>query len=280
MNQTYNMLRLLVLIVCLGSWSESVAQDKLWTVGTAKTVPKGTLEASLFHPWKYGVTGRFELSAQPVAFLIAPHVQAKYTWLDKQVKVASVHSVSYPSLFMRTIGKWQRWGAIDAHEQVPNMVAFKNELIVSYMLKKATSCTAENFLVSLKVGVKNALRWDENTMGYINKAPFFHHSATVQPNYVRYVGADLDAYLTEKLDYSIDADFLQVRGEIKRWLGQHKAILIWKPNDKWRLAGGYKIVAGTFLNDFEFRVLPLIDATYIWRKKRSKEMELFKQKMF
>ena len=90
------------------------AQRTIWTIGTARTVPKGQAEFGILHPMQIGVTETFEFSTQPLLTLaLAPNFGLKKRWyVDDLWMISSQHRYSMPTLLMRAMGESGRFESI------------------------------------------------------------------------------------------------------------------------------------------------------------------------
>lgn len=251
---------------------------EIWTVGTAKTIPQGHLDVSLFRPTRYGITKTFEVSAQPIAFIVFPNGQVKKTWYDREFSVATVHGLNYPTIFLNMVRKNDNPELIPIDSVVPQLFVFKNEVIASKMLKEATSCEAANYLLSLKVGAQFAVKFKKSTLPYIYKPIIYQRTSVYHDKLLWYVGADLDAHLNEFINYSVDIDFLSIGLGIDDWAIEHKGMIMWKLTNSLMAMVGYKFSFGTYLGNPGFGIYPMADIswTYKFKKLKREQLNLFK----
>ena len=258
----------------------SNAQLEIWTVGTAKTIYQGHLEVNIFRPWRYGITKTLEVSSHPLAFPIFPNAQIKKTWFDRNIAIATVHGINYPTVALNLQRKRniEDWIPIDS--VVPQLIVIKNEVIVSKMLKAATSCEAPNYYLSLKAGIQFALKFKESTLPLIQKPIIYQRTCVYHDQVLWYVGAKLDAHLTEIINYSVDLNFLSVGIGIDDWAVEHKGLLMMKLTNSLMVMGGYKLSYGTYPKGNQLKIYPLIDLswTYKFKKAKKQELDLFKDK--
>jgi len=255
----------------------SYSQMEIWTVGTAKTIPQGHLEISLLRPARYGLTKSFELSAQPIIFPVFPNAQVKKTWYDGKFAIASVHGINYPSLFLKIARKDKPDALIPQDSIVPQLIAIKNEIIGSIMLKEATSCEASNYYLSVKIGTQFALKFGESTLPDIEKPVLYPRTSIYHDTLLWYVGVDLDAHLNEIINYSVDVDFLSVGLKFGDWAIEHKGMLMVKLTNSVMVMAGYKFSYGTMPSKNRFGFYPMADIswTYFFKSVKSKQLNLF-----
>jgi hypothetical protein len=260
------------------------AQYELWSVGTAFTAPEGQLDVSVFRPARYGITKTLEVSAQPWVFVIFPNAQVKKTWYKKEIAIATVHGINYPSWSMNMLRKKDKEGYIPVDSVVPQMLVFKNEVIISYMLKKKTTCEAANYLLSLKLGTQFAWHLKEGNIPPMEKPVIYPLTSVYQKDFLWYAGLDIDGHLNSWINFSADIDFLSVNF-IDDIAIEHKGMLMTALTNSLMLLVGYKVFYGTYPSgDSQLAVYPLVDISwkYTFKQRKAKQLDLFesKDKMF
>jgi hypothetical protein len=255
----------------------SFSQMEIWTVGTAKTIPQGHLEISILRPARYGITKKLEVSAQPLIFPVFPNAQIKKNWYDGKFAIASVHGINYPSLFLKLKRSNKPNALIPRDSIVPQLFVIKNEIIGSIMLKEPTSCEASNYFLSIKIGAQFALKFGKSTLPDMEKPVIYPRTSVYHDTLLWYVGADLDAHLNERINYSVDLDFLSVGLKIGDWAIEHKGILMIKLTNSLMVMAGYKLSYGTMPTKNRFGIYPMADIswTHQFRQIKSKQIDLF-----
>ena len=254
------------------------SQLEIWTVGTARTIPKNRLEVSAFRPARYGLTNSLEVSAQPFAFVFFPNAQIKKNWINKSISVATVHGLNYPTMFLNFARKRNREDIIPIDSIVPNLIVVKNEVIISKILKEGESCEAENFLLSLKIGAQFALKFGESTLPLIEKPIIYQRTSVYHDKLLWYVGADLDGHINGFLNFSVDVDFFSVGAGIDDYAIEHKGLVLMGITNSLTVAGGYKISYGSYSAGNQFFIWPLIDISwkYNFKTKKPQQLDLFR----
>ncbi len=267
---------LILLLIFLFS-QKSYSQQEIWTVGTAKTIPKKNLDLSVFMPLRYGITNTLEVFGQPYAFLILPNVNIKKMWLDKEWKISTVHGLNYPTIFLRTIRKFDIEKSIPRDTAVPQIVAFRNEILFSKMLKKKTSCNPSNYLLTIKLGAKFAYKSEKPRFLPILRPVIFQETSIYHDNILLYIGVDLDGHIDETLDFTLDLDFQSVGVDMKYWAIQHKGLLRWHAGKRTTIVVGYLASYGNYPDKNRVYIMPLIDLIWRFKAKRGKELKLFEE---
>ncbi len=263
-----------LLLVASFSYSQ-----EFWTVGTAKTVEHRNFDASLLRATHYGLTPTLEIAAHPVLFLALPHVNFKKTWYDGSFKIATIHGFHYPKFALSIIRDLKIGNLIHPDSLIPSIYAFRNEIIVSFLLKKKTSCTPPNYLLSIKLGNKFAFM-NDSTLPVIDKPYLYQETAIYHPKQkLWYLGVDLDGHLTQSIDFSVDME-LQTIDLISDWAVSHKGLLRIPVGERSTFTAGYWLSYGSYPTKNQFAIVPFIDYSWIIVRKNKKEMSLFKEKMF
>jgi len=271
---------LLVLIILI---SQSVTAQEIWTLGTARTVPIGTYETGIFSPLRYGLTRTLELQTHAIEFPVYPSFGVKKYWgkLPYNILLATNHWVYVPSIALNLERKLQLFGYVPGTYAPYGFIAtFKNELILSKVLVERTSCSEENYWLSLTLGVLNAIPKQDSANFALPYHILYPRTAIYHDTTVWYVGLDLDGRITSSLDFSADVDFLSIGWGVDYMAIEHKGILLYHATEKLSMAIGYKFIWGNYpVDGISIGIAPVFDIIYRF-KFRGKELELFEDKMF
>ncbi len=256
----------------------ALSQMELWTVGTAKTIPEHHLEISIFRPARFGITKSLEVSANPFAFFILPHAQIKKNWYNRRLSIATVHGINYPKIALNKLKKRNKADYLDKDVIVPTIFALKNELIISKLLKPKTTCNADNYLLSLKLGVQFAIKSKNSTLTNIEKPLLYPRTEIYHKRTLWYAGLDLDARFNSFINYCIDIDYLSLGGDIKDYAIEHKTLIMTKLTNSLTIAAGYKLAYTTYDDKqaASLYIAPLIDISWVYKFPKRKEVGLFK----
>lgn len=266
----------------------SIAQNPLWTVGTAYTLDDREFQLSIFEPAAYGITDRLEVQSFVWPFIYTPNIFVKYQWskLNLSNKVApqwvigSRHGMYYPTILLKKIQKRQTNYPssndliIPKHTQTPSILAFQNELYFSRYLKN-DRCEGPNYLLTIKLGLQFAKEWGESTLPTINYPIFYPRTAIYHDTVLWYIGLDFDAHLNEYLNYCVDVEFLSVDWDVKDFAIEHKAMIIWPVLKRMSIIAGYKLSYGSLPLEKKLMFMPVIDLMWNFNHK-PRENGLFK----
>lgn len=268
---------LLILFLPLSAFS----QTKIWSVGSALTVPHRHLELSMFRASRFGLTKRLEISTKPLTLFVFPHVQLKKTWYKAGTfSFATAHGFYYPSNAMKVLKKRKIKDYLNENDSIPKIFAFKNELIFSKFLKKRTTCDYPNYLLSLKLGVQFANVNNDSTFGHIEHPILYPRTEIYHKRTLWYAGLDLDARLTRTINFCIDVDYLSLDddSDVKDYAWEHKFLLMGELTNSVSISGGYKLCYTTYRERHRTTIywFPLIDISWVYKfKSKKKEMGLF-----
>jgi hypothetical protein len=120
-----------LLSVCLfmatapaGADTPQMAQDQ-----SANTLPRGSLQLSLFQLSRYGVTDDVEVAAQPFMFVF-PQVEVKARWYKRGPhQLAARLRVAYPTFLMRALVGKGALALLPEGTRVPQALMLEPELI-------------------------------------------------------------------------------------------------------------------------------------------------------
>jgi hypothetical protein len=247
------LISLLVVSLCLSQPKEQL--HKNWSSGTAFLLPEGRMEIGIFQPMRYGWSKSVEFSIHPLAAFIIPNLSMKWSHGQKSgYKVATRHSISYPTLLLRTVSKKGIGGMISPEFQIPHMISIYNEVIVS---KKLSS----SHLLSVKSGISFALKsgdLDENAT--IDLPIIFPRLAVYHQGYGFRFGSDLHGKFYRKWDYLIDADVFYTPRGGENFALEHKGLLLWNKSERFQFCIGYKLVYGEYPFGSQWHLfLPILD---------------------
>lgn len=263
----------------------------IWTIGTAKTLPKNELDLNLFYASQYGITNNIELQTKPLWYYKFPNAALKIQWWKKPARrnknffkklgiiITTKHGAYYPTPLMNFIqDKKIRNIEFDTVE-INRLIAIKNEIYISFLLRKNRECSeSKRNILTLKLGNQQIIEKKGKPQYTITKnALTYRHTNILSNNNLWYIGIGLDGKLNYKIFYSIHLDFYTVNIPIDSWGIDNYGLIYWYMGQKkkFRTAIGYTL-SYTSQPDIQPAIYPLIDFTYIIKiKRRNKRNELF-----
>jgi len=286
-------MKLKITIILLFISITTFSQNRLWTTGTARTIPKGDVHLSMFYFSKYGVTQYFEIQSKPLWWIKYPNINGKFTWYyhkgqvhknflrSRDYLIGSIHGFNYPTWALRTAQRKGYVGGIIPPEAIiPSIFAFRNEILFTTIIKKRKTCYNSNFLVTLKLGHKFALKTGEATLPYFDNALYNRESAIYRDLSLYYTGIDFDAKLSYGLNYTVDLDFYSVGINTDNWSVEHKGLIYWKMGnrERVRIVVGYKLAYSNYTT-MKGSISPFVDFTYMFHPRSNKHSQLFQKRV-
>jgi hypothetical protein len=246
-------LSIFILIFSISLYS----QITIWTIGTARTVPKGSAEFGILHPLQVGVSETMEISTQPLLTLgLAPNLQVKKLWWVGNIMVATQHRYNMPTLLIRAMGDIdQRFTYIPDTSRIPYLFGIGNDILVTANLGPET-------IFTWKLGGDFGLKTGENTMPEIYQPFLYPRTAIYFNKFVWNFGMDIDGNIYKKFNYSADMDFYSIGLKIDDWALEHKGYFIYNHSVNFAAMAGYKISYGRYPEGRRFYIAPVIDLIF------------------
>ncbi len=253
--------------------SSAIGQVTIWTIGTARTVPKGSAEFGILHPLQIGLTETLELSVQPLLGLsFAPNVSVKKLWWSGNIMIATQHRYNMPTLLLRKMGEMERFSYIPDTSKIPFIFSIGNDILI-------TTAVGTETIFSWKVGADFALKTGENSLPEIYQPFLFPRTAIFHNKFVWNLGADLDGNIYKNFNYSADIDFYFIGLKVDNWALEHKVYFIYNHSIKFAALVGYKMSYGSYPTGNRFYIIPVVDLIFkinteppkpvpgLWRKQ-------------
>jgi len=290
---SFQLKALLIFILGIFFSFSTFSQRRIWTVGTANVLGNKDIRAALFQPSGYGLPHEMEIISQPVLLFIAPNVSLKKQWYkNKKFSVASKHGVYFPSYFLKQVAKTDLFSPYPNLSEIPSIVSFKNELLISYGIGASTcpAFTSTEFnrentfkgpttIFTFKLGVQNGISLDNSNIDFfIIDSYLFHHTYHYIDKFAFFTGLDIDGYWYKNFDYGVDVDFMMLTNNY--WTVEHKAMVKWDSGRKFfNFILGYQASYGSYPNGNRFFIGPFIDFVWILRHDKF-NYGLFGKKLF
>jgi hypothetical protein len=247
---------LISFFVVQSAFSQAPAQfHKNWLSGTAFLLPEGRMEIGIFQPLRYGWSRSIEFSIHPLAAFIIPNLSIKWSHGQKSGHIyATRHSITYPTLLLRTVSKEGIGGLISPEFDIPHIVSIYNEIIVSKEI-------SANHLLSYKAGIAFALKSDDLAeRATIDLPIIFPRLVTYFQGYNFRFGGDLQGIFFRRWEYLVDADVFYTPGGEENFAFEHKGLLLWNKSERFQVCVGYKLVYGEYPFGRQWHLLlPILD---------------------
>ena len=226
-----------------------------WYSGTALILPPGRMEIGIFQPLRYGWSKSIEFTIHPLAAFIIPNLSLKWSHGQRsQYFYATRHSISYPTLLLRTVSKEGIGGLISPEFDIPHILSIYNEIIVSTKI-------AANHLLSYKAGIAFAIKSADLDKGTTIDLPIiFPRMAAYYHGYNFRLGSDWQGKFLKRWHYLVDFDLFFTPGSDENFALEHKGLILWNKSDRFQLCIGYKLVYGEYPFGRQWHLLfPLLD---------------------
>ena len=253
----------LLFSICFGD-----AQN--WKSYSANILPKKRFEVGLFQPFRYGYSETLEYSTYPLWFFVMPNLTLKKSHEKfSGYNMASKWSLFYPRPILNMVSKKGIGGFIDPTIDIPMMLGFSFSLILTKPMSDMD--------ISFNSGIDIGLALDDLDDRVNIELPLLYHRLSVfHNNYGFHTGFDLEKNITDQFSVLVDLDFSILPGMdtkdtdsgITKLLGEysfeHKALLIYRKSETFRLLTGYKFVFGEYPFGPESRLLPFLPLVDSW----------------
>ena len=253
----------LLFSICFGD-----AQN--WKSYSANILPKKRFEVGLFQPFRYGYSETLEYSTYPLWFFVMPNLTLKKSHEKfSGYNMASKWSLFYPRPILNMVSKKGIGGFIDPTIDIPMMLGFSFSLILTKPMSDMD--------ISFNTGIDIGLALDDLDDRVNIELPLLYHRLSVfHNNYGFHTGFDLEKNIADQFSVLVDLDFSILPGMdtkdtdsgITKLLGEysfeHKALLIYRKSETFRLLTGYKFVFGEYPFGPESRLLPFLPLVDSW----------------
>ena len=248
-------------------------QTTIWTIGSARTVPKGSAEFGILHPLQIGLTETLEVSMQHMLGLsLAPNISIKKLWWVGNIMIATQHRYNMPTMLLTAMGDMERFAYIPDTSKIPYIFSIGNDILI-------TAAVGPETILSFKMGGDFALKTGENTLPEIHQPFLYPRTATYSEKFVWNLGLDVDGNIYKNFNYSADVDFYSIGLKVDDWALEHKGYFIYNHSIKFAALVGYKMSYGSYPDGNLFYIAPMVDLIFkinaeppkpvpgLWRKQ-------------
>ncbi len=231
------------------------------TNGTAFTLAPKEIEVGIFQPLRYGFSETEEFSTHPILFFLMPNVEYKHLWMKTETSAFSIkHSLYYPTPLLKTISKKGIGGIISPEFEIPQMISIWNSFIYSFELSENKLITT---YASLALSFSNKTIDERTTIDL----PLVYHRMLVYyyNNYLLSFGTSLDGEISEKLNYSIDADLFFAPSAENNYSIEQSVLIGYQFSNKLKASVGYKFIFADYPFGKQKNIFPLIDLSWSFK---------------
>ncbi len=275
---------LLLVIIYTNSYSQyRKFTAPIWTIGTANTIKKHDLHLNALYYSQYGITDKIELQTKPLWWYKFPNLAVKIKWWNKASRpgktffekqgmiFSSKHGIYYPTPLMNYVSA-KSIKNINFGSNISGILVFKNEALLSILVKKNKGCYSSFKIFTLKIGNQTAILNKSSDYILSNNSLLYRETSMFGDKSLWYVGLDYDNKLSYGLNYSFDIDFYSIGFDMSSYIIEHKGIVYWYWGYRHRIrpALGYQL---SFTNhpNVPLGFYPLFDISYLFSVKKSKK---------
>jgi hypothetical protein len=222
----------------------------VWSNGSALTIEDGRFELGLTSEWRYGLEDDLEISTQPIADLLFPHLGAKKHWGSQGPwHLASAHSIGLSSVFLGQVAREGSGGLLPADLEIPFSFLLGADALVSRELGAGWLTFGAGLTLGPTFG-------DETP---ILDFPFLYprFAALNAP-----VSSQLEARLEGQLGwlgYAVELALYAWPGLDRGWAFEQALALAIVPSDHFRLELGVRTSVADYPIGTRFHALPTFD---------------------
>jgi len=248
-------LALAVVLICVDL---AQAQSSLVvSSGSAQTIPKNRLELSLFQLWRYGVSDKVEIAAQPLMFLV-PQIEAKVAWWSqKHVTLGTRQRVSYPTPLLNTLATDGAFGLLPKTSRIPQSVIFDLDGLLTVEV-------APRHMLTPWIGASVAPRGSTANMPLLDFPFLYSRFAVLKTTAVYRVGVDYNGYLGDHLRLAADIKVFVLPVIAGGYSCEPGLSLRWLAAKHVALEGGGRMEFARFPAGNQFHYLPYVDVLLAW----------------
>jgi len=265
-------IKLLILITILSSSTTVFSQRTIWTIGTARTVPKGQAEFGILLPTQIGLTESLEFSTQTLLSLaLAPNFSLKKRWYDDNVwMIATQHRYCTPTLLLRAMGESGWFNNIPDTITYPFLFNIANEGLFTRRI-------GPELLITAKIGAEFGINISGDSLPYLEQPVLYPHTAAFNNKFIWYLGFNLDGNIVRNHNFSADVDFYSIGAGIDYWAIEHKGYYIYNKSIKFAILIGYKMSYASYPSGNNFFIVPMADLIWKINAKKAPEKDLFRR---
>jgi hypothetical protein len=228
------------------------------THGTADVIEEGAWELGVYAPASRGLGDGLQVSIHPLTAVLSPHIAVKKAWGSAgSWRVATRHSIAYPTHLLRFLAREGTGGIIVADAEIPHILALDSRLISSRSLSEATTLSlSARLMLGAGLGPSD---WPSIDMpiAYSRTAAYRDHMAAA-------LGAQLDGTIIGTLGYQLDVDAWTMPLSAGKWATELRASVPWRPTEGFTAMVGSTAVVGAYPYGLSWHVLPRVDAIWAW----------------
>ncbi len=266
-------------LVPMGSRVSTDRNDFIWSYESANVVPNRGGDISLIGPSRISLLPNLEIGSSLASLPFIPMLFVKKRWKNDQWVISTRHQLYSYYPLLDWLNKRENYKLIPEENTIPQVLALKNEFILSRAFSKELKCGSEKqpFLIAT-IGIAYdygfALK-ETNVVSYNNKFLNPRTGVVLGNNGFFQLRLQGDLYLKNGIYLTVAARGLLSDINYKYTIEQNSSVrFMLSPRFSFNL--GYWINLGTGDGD---NIVPTIDLTYHFGQRASREKGLFKRGM-
>ncbi len=266
------MKRLLVLsFFVFGLLVSSFGQRTIWTIGTARTVPKGEAEFGIIHPLQIGLGDNLEIQTSPLLTLsLAPNLTIKNRWYTSETwLLATRHRYAMPSMLLRGMGDTGWFDVVTDTVTYPYIFTIGNDGLFTRRIGK-------ELIITGRVGTDFGFKFGGDSIPVIDHPLLYPRTAMHHKKFVWNLGILVDGNIYKNHNFRADVGFYSVGLGIDDWALEHRAFYIYNKSIKFAALIGYKLTYASFPVDRRFFIMPMLDLVWKINAKPIISTDLFR----
>jgi len=256
MKKTYSLILLLVLPFTVIT-AQNTDLTLRWSENTSYTMPARSWETGLFQAFRYGLSDRIEIRTNALLLPVLPNAGVKIAYnSDNDLSIASEHSISYPTLFLKTFQLKGTGGLISQQYTIPTIISINNSILLSKPL-----------------GDKSLLSGDAGLGFVIRGGPIDYRASIDEPfiyqrmaHYYKGVqlcaGFSFKTQLTNHLFCEESVKFYGIIRKSDNLFFENHGVLMMSSKGAFRIKGGYQLSWGTYPFGNHWQMWPVIDILF------------------
>ncbi len=244
------------IIISIFSINISFAQSDVWSDNTANTIEKGRKEIGLFGPLKIGLRDSLEISANPIWFIVMPHIAIKKQWNSLiGLQFASKHKITYPTLFLRALSRNGTGGILPSTSIIPQLFKLNNSIILSKEIN-------ERLTLSFNAGLDLSIGFGESNLSDIEFHFAYPRVYSFNNLLVPYAGITFTGIATEKIHYNYNLNTFILTGDNSGIIVEQQLKFDYCLSQKVKIVAGIISSYGDYPYGKDFGVFPVADIVF------------------
>jgi hypothetical protein len=234
--------------------AQETNMEKRWGDNTAYTMSGGKWESGIFQSFRYGLNDKIELRSNVIILPILPNAGVKVKLGSTNGFVfASEHSMSYPTLFLKTVSFKGTGGLISPQYDFSFILSISNSLIASKPIGQTS-------LLSADVGFSFAIRNNRpDYLATIDLPLIYPRMAHYYQGTTFWGGLSFKGTIARRLYYEESARVFLITRNINNLFAENSGTIMWAAGKSLRIKAGYVLSWGRYPFGDHLQLWPTLD---------------------